>query len=310
MCSVKPAVAREQIVGLLQEHFGKDVTDLQSLGGGQIAQTLAFTVGGEEYVRRIHARVMGANFEKEAYVARHIPRSVPVPAVVHVGRLGDMPYGITRKCPGQRLNTLPPHKIDALLPALMDVLDTIHRVEMPPASGYGLFDDRGVGMFPTWRRSLEFVREKEPDWEFYGNWHELFDRTFLERDLFERIYARMIRLLDSCPEQHDLVQGSFAYSNVLVADGQITAVLDWVDAKYGDPLLDVAILNFWDPDRDIRRRYAHHRAEKGESDPQYGERLLCYQCNIALEAMRFFAKTDQESAYRWTRERVLGLMGN
>jgi hypothetical protein len=29
-----------------------------------------------------------------------------------------------------------------------------------------------------------------------------------------------------------------------------------------------------------------------------------------LEAMRFFAKTDQESAYRWTRERVLGLMGN
>jgi hygromycin-B 4-O-kinase len=208
---------------------------------------------------------MGANFEKIRYIARHMSSSVPVPAVVYVGRLGDMPYAITRKCPGRRLITLPSRARDVYLPGLMDVLDAIRGSEMPPAPGYGLCDDRGVGMFPAWRRSLESVREEEPEWEFYGTWHHLFDRTFLERDVFDRIYARMEHLLDSCPEEHRLVHGSVAYSNVLVEDGEITAVLDWVDARYGDPLFDLATLDFWDPERDIRGWYEGgiHRAETG-----------------------------------------------
>jgi hygromycin-B 4-O-kinase len=308
MSSVKPTVDQHQIIRLLEEHFDQHVTGLQPLEGGQIAQAVAFKVNGDEYVLRMHAQIMGANFEKEAYIARHLAPSVPVPEVVHVGQLGSMPYAITRKCPGQRLITLPPPVVEGYLPALLDVLDAIHGTDMPPAPGYGLFDDRGVGMFPTWRRSLAFVREEEPDWEFYGKWHTLFERTFLERDLFDRIYARMEALLDSCPEPHRLVHGGAGYNNVLVADGTITAVLDWVDAKYGDPLFDVALLDFWDPERDIRGRYAR-RADLGDLETHYAERLLCYQCNTGLEALKFFAKTEQTSGYLWVRERVLGLLG-
>jgi hygromycin-B 4-O-kinase len=308
MPSVKPAVDQHQIIRLLEEHFGQPVTGLQQLEGGQIAQAVAFAVDGDEYVLRVHAQVMGANFEKEAYIARHRAPSVPVPEMVHVGQLGSMPYAITRKCPGRRLDTLPPAEVEGYLPVLLDVLDAIHGSDMPPASGYGLFDDRGVGMFPTWRRSIEFVREEEPEWEFYGKWHTLFERTFLERDLFDRIYARMEALLDLCPERHQLVHSGADYTNVLVEDGKVTAVLDWVDAKYGDPLFDIALLDFWDPERDIRGRYARH-AEMGNREEHYAERLLCYQCNAGLEAMKFFAKTDQASGYQWVRERVLGLLG-
>jgi hygromycin-B 4-O-kinase len=163
-------------------------------------------------------------------------------------------------------------------------------------------------MFPTWRRSLEFVREEEPDWEFYGKWHALFERTFLERDLFDSIYARMEALLDCCPEQRRLVHGGVDYSNVLVEHGEITAVLDWVDARYGDPLFDIANLDFWDPERGVRERYTR-RAGMDDMETHYEERLLCYQCNMGLEAMKFFAKTDQKSGYLWVRERVLGLLG-
>jgi hygromycin-B 4-O-kinase len=309
MFSVKPTVERGQILRLLEAYFAQSVTDLQPLEGGQIAQVLAFTVGGQDHVLRVHAQVMGANVEKEAYIAQPIASSVPVPAIVHVGRLGDMPYAITRTCPGQRLITLPPQEVDALLPTLMDVLDAIHGAEMSPAPGYGLFDVRGVGMFPTGQRSLEVVREEEPDWDVDGRWHDLFDHTVLERDAFDRIDAQMEHLLDCCPEQHSLVHGNFAYSNVLVEHGEMTAVPGWVDATYGDPLVDMAMLDFWDPDHDIQRRYARRRAEKGETESQCGERVLCYQCNISLEAMKFFAKTDQQSRYRWTRARILDLMG-
>lgn len=310
MSSVKASVPDEQIVTLLEEYFGRPVSDLQPLEGGEIAQTLAFVVDGEEYVIRFHAQVMGANFEKEAYIARHLAgSSVPIPAIVHVGRLGDFPYAISRKVQGQRLNTLPPPQVVALLPQLFDTLDAIHTAPMPPAAGYGLFDDRGIGMFPSWRDSLTFVREEEPDWEFYGKWHDLFDRTFLERDLFDRVYARMEGLLDACPEEHTLVHGGFDYSNVLAENGEISAVLDWIDAKYGDPLFDVAVLDFLDPERDIRARFARHAAEKGQDFPHYEERVLCYQCYLGLDGLRFFAKTEQEPGYQWARSRVLTLLG-
>jgi aminoglycoside phosphotransferase (APT) family kinase protein len=36
--------------------------------------------------------------------------------------------------------------------------------------------------------------------------------------------------------------------NVLVADGMLTAVLDWSCSAYGDFLYDVAWLGFWSPE--------------------------------------------------------------
>jgi hygromycin-B 4-O-kinase len=311
MPSVKPTVERRDVLRVIEEHFGHPASDLQPLEGGEIAQTFAFVVERDEYVIRLNAQVMGATFAKEAYIAHHLAStSVPIPAVVHLGKLGDCPFAITRKAAGRRINTLPPAEVEALLPSLLEVLDAIHGSAMPPAPGYGSFDDHGTGLFPSWRHYLTFVREEEPDWEFYGRWHDLFDRTFLERDVFDRIYARMVRLLEYCPEDHTLVHGGFEYSNILADGGKISAVLDWIDAKYGDGLFDVALLAFWDPRRDIVGRYARHSAEKGLTPPHLAERVLCYQSYLGLDALRFYAKTDQKQGYEWACGRILGLLAD
>jgi fructosamine-3-kinase len=39
--------------------------------------------------------------------------------------------------------------------------------------------------------------------------------------------------------------------------------------------------------------------------PGYKERLLCYQCYLTLDAMRFYAKSDQEQSYKVVRTRML-----
>jgi hygromycin-B 4-O-kinase len=41
--------------------------------------------------------------------------------------------------------------------------------------------------------------------------------------------------------------------------------------------------------------------------PFYEERVLCYECYTALDALRFFAKKGDEQAYQWTRQRILQL---
>ena len=42
--------------------------------------------------------------------------------------------------------------------------------------------------------------------------------------------------------------------------------------------------------------------------PGFDERVLRYQCCIALDAMRFFAESDDEDAYRFARDRIRSLL--
>jgi len=80
-----------------------------------------------------------------------------------------------------------------------DTLDAIHEVEVVDGRGYGPFGDDGAGQVASWWDSLVVIREEEEVWGFYGKWHRLFEDSFLERELFDRIYYRMIALLERSP---------------------------------------------------------------------------------------------------------------
>ncbi len=310
MPAIKPALSDEQVITLLQEHFPTPVEHLTVINSGQIAQTYSFTTGGQEYIVRFNRDNMGANFPKEAFIADRItsPR-IPIPRVVHIGRFHELHYSITVKVPGRPLNQLPAVEYAQLLPEVMRTLDAIHHIDVsnwPP--GYGVFDNQGVGLSASWRSYLTSVREEEEDWNFYGKWHTLFDTTFLERDVFDSIFREMLHLLDSCPEERYLVHGGYGYSNVIAHEGRITGIVDWIDAKYGDFVYDIAWLDFWAPEAQYAELFRHYYSEQGVSVPAYDERLRCYECYISLDALRFFAKSNQPDAYKRSRKRILDLM--
>jgi hygromycin-B 4-O-kinase len=314
--SVKPAVSHDEVVALLTQHLTLPIRDVRPLAGGNVAQTFACTAGGEAYIVRFNHR-RAANFAKEAHIAHALaPTAVPIPLILHVGAHGDLLFAISRQVPGAPFDLLPPAAARAILPSLIETLDAIHAVDVSATTGFGTFDDDGVGLFPSWRRFLESVREEEADWDYYGKWHGLFETTFLDRDTFDAVYARMAGLLPFCPVDRDgdgdrsLVHGDFGFGNVLVHDGSITAILDWVDAKYGDFLYDIAWLDFWaaSPDSiDFPATFAEHYAAMGVTIPNYAERLACYQHYIALDAFRFCAKANDEWGYHWMCDRLHAL---
>jgi hygromycin-B 4-O-kinase len=115
----------------------------------------------------------------------------------------------------------------------------------------------------------------------------------------------MIGLLDFCPEERRLVHGNYGFGNLLLADGQVTAVLDWINAQYGDFLYDIAWLDFWAPAVQFGERFAAHYAAQGRAVPAYAERVRCYEYHIGLGALRFFAKAGQHPEYIGTRDRLL-----
>ena len=267
MRSLKPNVGQAEVAALLEEHFGKPIQRLEQVAGGQVARTFSFVAEDRAYIVRFNRR-MGANFEKEVFIAgAYSSPLIPVPRIVHLGRLGELRYAISEKAIGRPLTELAAVDAAALVRVVLRTLDAIHAADVGATAGYGVFGDDGNGLFPSWRRYLEAIREEEPEWEYFGKWHALFETTFLERDVWERHYERMVRLLDSCPEDRFLVHGNFGFGNVLAHGGEVTAVLDWLDAAYGDFLFDVAWLDFWDAGGEWAEVCRDHFDRKGVQLP-------------------------------------------
>ncbi len=308
LSGIKPAITADQVLPLLQEYLGAPIRDLAVVEGGQVAQTFSFAVDARRYIVRFNAPML-VNFEKDAYVYAHFcgPR-IPIPRVVHIGRLGNIPYAISERAPGRNLLEISRADYLALIPEMVAVLDAIHEIRVDDKPGYGIFDGRGAAPMPGWPAFLLSINQEEPETDFYGKWHTLFHDSFLDRDLFERLYGRMAELARYCPEERSLVHGGYGFGNVLAQDGHISAVLDWVDAKYGDFLYDVAWLDFWSPEDGWCDRFRQHYGRLGRTVPSYAERIACCQCYMALDGMRFFAKGGSRSGYDWVCKRVISML--
>jgi hygromycin-B 4-O-kinase len=293
----------EQIQSLLRDFFGEPAQELEPVQGGEVAQTLSFRIGQQEYILRVNPGALGASFQKEAFIFRSFASpSIPIPPILKIGHHNEWVYAISQKMPGYGLLALSPQEYQEILPALIRTLYAIHTSDASRWSGYGLFDEDGQGMADSWRSSLAAVNEEESPDGFFGNWHTLFTTTFLEQDFFETVYQYMLGLLDKCPEIRHLVHGDFGYNNVLAHEGKITAVLDWINAQYGDFVYDIAWLDFWGRKLNFPELIHKFYTEQGMALPHYEERLACYQAYIGLNAMRFYAKVQNQAAYGYTRQ--------
>ncbi|MGA2663631.1 MAG: aminoglycoside phosphotransferase family protein [Nitrososphaerales archaeon] len=307
MPELRPEIDPEAVLSLLSQHFKGPVIGLAPVEGGPIMRAFRFVAGRDEYLVRFNRdNMMTSNLPKEEYVSRKLaPTKVPVPPVVHTGRMGDLHLAISLRMPGQIAATMPAREVESLLPQVISTLDDIRQVDVSDTAGYGVFDYLGRGMSSSWRDFLELIEKEEDERDFFGKWHRLFEDTFLELDLYRRIYDRMSGLLECCSSDRYLVHGSYTLHNVLAARGRVTAVLNWFDARYGDFVYDVAGLDFWYPWLGVREAFRRHCEEQKVEVPHYRERLLCYECHVALSGLRFFAFAGNEPSYRTTRSLIL-----
>jgi hygromycin-B 4-O-kinase len=303
MSHIKPILEQERVISLLASTMGEPIADLEVMHGGQIAQVFAFTAASGAYIVRFNTEQMAGNLAKEAYIASLAGPAVPIPRILHMGRFEDLEFAVSERVPGLPLDKLSPDEYTLVIPSLIETLWAIHRVDVSTGSGYGYFDATGRGGHSSWREFLASVIEEQPEGSFYGKWHALFEDTFLEREVFDTVYQHMLRLLDYCPEERHLVHADYGWGNVIAQDGQVTGVLDWANAIFGDFIFDIAWLALWSPaDHNrwqdaLRQDYLRHVVTL----PHYAERLLCYQYNIALDSMRFYARTHQRDSYTWIR---------
>lgn len=301
MNDIKPQIDQEKILTLLNNNFDAPIEDLDSIQSGEVARVFSFRVGQNAYILRINTLNMAASFYKEDLIYRQmVSPNIPIPPIVKVDRTADFVYAITQKLPGSGLDALSPAGYHAILPELIHILHAVHTSDVSRWTGYGAFDDSGRGLAASWRSYLAAVIDEEAPDGYFGKWHSLFTTTFLERGFHDTVYKFMIDLLPACPEERFFVHGDFGYNNILAYQGKITAVLDWLNAMYGDIVYDVAWMTFWRPEPVFSEMFRQYYADHGMTLDHYEDRIACYHAYIGLNALKFYAKAQNQPAYQYT----------
>jgi hygromycin-B 4-O-kinase len=312
MKSVKPVIDDQTVTTLLRDDLQIDFDDLKEVDGGQIARTYSLDMDGRPCVLQFTEHNMSQGCLNERFFSERFRQmEIPVRSVLHQGNFAGLHFTVSVKVQGKGLNQLPWREFMAVLPSVMDLLLRIASIDTSGTTGYGWLDVNGNGKFTSWREHLCQVRDEEPG-QFHDRWHRHFDSTFLDRKVFDHYYTKMEDLIDQTPSRRQLVHGGFGYGNVLVKDGQIIAVLDWQDARYGDSIFDLAYMRNW-LDASIqemcRNVYKESLERLGCSEAHLEDRIKCYQYYTGIDGLRFAAKTENESFYRAVLDKLALLDG-
>jgi len=274
----------------LHEHYNKNAIRLVPLATGMFSQAFSFWVNDQAFVIRFNQ--WKQDFLKNKYANEHFACiNIPIPPIIQLGKYNDTwHYAISSLCSGQTLDKLSLEQMHTLLPNLIVTVDHIHAIDLSNQAGYGLMDEHGVGMFNSCIRSLD--NRKIPH-----NWHYLLNSTFLEKRLFLNYKKQMLNLIPACPEQKQLVHGDIGFGNVVWNGTKITGVLDWAESKIGDPLWDIAWLNFWSDDTDYASAFYHFYKCQNRVPKNYEERLLCYSLYIGLTSLAITAHNNKREEY-------------
>lgn len=273
--------------------------DIHELHDGQIARTFYFDSMSKTYFLQFTEENMSQGTINEILFRDEFEsRNVPIRRIVSHGDYKGYRYLITEKAKGKSYDLLSPEEFLKALPHMMNVLYQISETNICDSSGYGWIDEKGDGKSDSWLNHLEFIYQEEPGC-FYGYWFDLFEKTFLEKSKYDYYFKEMKALFKYIPSIRKLVHSGYCGGNILFEENRVTAVMDWQDAKYGDPLYDLAYTIFWlDDDKARVITDAYLKAFGLNEEEQYFyERIKCYQYYIGLDCMRYSAKINNKEFY-------------
>ena len=297
------------VTAFLGTRFSR-LADVEPLGGGEWSQAFSFRDGSRELVVRFGAHL--EDYQKDELAFRFAGPDLPIPPVYEIGHAFDGYYAVSARRHGEPLDQLDGPGLEAALPSILRFLDALRLADLSGTHGYGMWTPDGDAPFATWRDCLLAVVDDTLYPRIEG-WRAMLEARPTDFAVFERGYRRLESLVDSVGEARHLVHEDIVGDNVRLSDGQVTAVVDWGNARYGDFLYDLARLTFWVPwypaweHVDIVGAAREHYASIGLEVPAFEERLRGCQIYIGLEAQAYNVFTERWDELARSGQRTLEL---
>lgn len=301
MSKKKTQLAPEEITALLQKQFSGEASNIHQLVEGEELQAFSYELAEKEYVIRINKSITG--FQKDAYAYNHFhSEKVPIPKVIQVGYIDEhLVFCLTEKMPGVTLQDVNGQTLKQLLHPTTEAWLGLADCPINHTLGFGAFDAHGQGAYETWQQFLLSILDPH-----IHNWSHVLSSE--NQALFEEISTAFPSLVKYCPEERSLIHGDFGANNLLTDGQRITAVLDWANAKYGDPLFDVANTFFWSPWLECMTAQATYFKPYLLELPNSHQRLLCYQLHIGMAEIYDATIHEDWHMAQWALRRILEIL--
>jgi hygromycin-B 4-O-kinase len=302
------ALHARTVRALLVDRLGGPITKLERIGYGEWSKAFRFRCAETDFIARFGA--FDEDFLKDQRVMDYASPALPVPTILEVGRAFSGYYAISKRLPGTFIEQLDAAGLVRVLPALLRALDAMRDVDLGATRGFGVWHADGNAPHATWRDALLDVARDRPTDRVHG-WRPRIGGAPSGEAAFTTALAELEVVVDTCPNERYLVHSDLLNFNLLVADDQVSGVIDWGSALYGDFLWDVAWFTFWQPwypawrGVDIAAAARRHLAAVGADVVRYDERMRACELAIGLDGMRYQAFTNRWSDLEATARRTL-----
>jgi hygromycin-B 4-O-kinase len=300
----------KQAQSFLADHLGAAPAQVSLIGEGAWSQCFGFRRGNEDLVIRFGRYV--DDFYKDQRAYRYASPALPVPQVLDIGPAFDRYYAISTRVYGVPLESLDRPRWQAIVPAVVSVLEALRTADVSSCPGFGGWGKDGTAAHASWSSRLLAVQEDTPDQRGHG-WRERLaafpggEETFAwGYDLLERVVDDAVpRCLLHC----DLIN-----RNVLVRDDRIAGVFDWGCSVYGDHLYELAWFEFWAPwfpELDVpylRSELERRWAAIGYGPENQAARLVACYLHIGLEHLAYNAFIGDGANLSATAKRMRALV--
>lgn len=301
MSNVKTKVNQEQLEGFFEDHLHIANPTYEMIEGGEISQAYFIETPEGQRVLRFNSDIKDG-FLKDAYAADHFTQyGLPIPKVFEVGELDSgVFFCVSEKVPGKVMDKFGVEETNKFMPEFIRVLDKLHAIP-PMGEGYGYWRLDGSGKYSSWQESvIDGLHEEDKGL--------LTSVQFFDQDLQTKLLAKLDTLIPTLPSVRQLIHWDYGFGNVLTDGTRITGIIDWHSSAYGDPLSDIAWLEYWRPNQEFARQFKQYYETEGKLPKDFDNRVQCYMLTAAASSLAFFAKSNQPDKYKFSKDRALELL--
>lgn len=303
---MKPKVSSDEVIKFLEGLFEEQIEKIEEAPTGKIKKVYFFQYKGKWYVIRFSYNDMEFKIEKYIQQALQVEK-FPLPKFLHVGIYNNFYYAISEKIEGNSINKLKEKELKAAMPSVMESLIKLHSIDTTSHEGYGWLDYKMKGSFNTFIEFLQnfFSKNQEGFWQ---GWYELFSESFLDYNVFNSLYERMMELAKFCEGRRYLIHSDFHYNNVIINNSQIAGIIDWGKVSYCDYIFDIATIILEFSSCDLLEEFEIVYKKHNFDTSNFTERFLCAAICNSLDGMRFWAKFGRQDAYKSILDNILMIL--
>ncbi|TDQ40829.1 phosphotransferase family protein [Aureibacillus halotolerans] len=302
MKSFKVSLTMERVESLIKQIVQGTVKNVTPIEKGELSRVFSFQ--SDEQPLIVHFKDDGKSFEKAQYMYMNFGERLPIPKVISRGVIENVHYAISEKAAGTAMDEL---SIEAVQWPLKDLAEQVTRmgeIDVPSTAGFQFIDPQeNEASYETMTELIASHFHEEPS-GFYENWTHLYHDSFLEKDVFQAGYQRLIELTAFAPKTPTLVHGDFHLGNMLANDTKVTGIVDWEMASFSDFMMDVANVHLWAP----QLHFPTLLFQANNTIPHFSERLQCYMLFRTVDGLRFYAKQDAKESYNFIKGKLLELL--